>query len=95
MRSVPRSLRNECTATWSAFFAVSGGPVAPEPVHQALARDDGAAVQEQEHEERLLPAASELDRGAVPDDLERSEQPEVRARALVPRHRRKRAVSGR
>jgi hypothetical protein len=72
-----------------------GRPVAPEPVDQALAGDDRVAVQEQEREQRTLPAAPELDLGAVPDDLEWPEQPEVRTRALEPRHRRKRAVSGR
>ena len=54
-----------------------GALLAPEQVDETVGRDDLPVVHEQRREERALPLASEVDRAAVEESLERAEDPEL------------------
>jgi hypothetical protein len=57
--------------------------LAPEGVDQDVARDDLVRVQEQVREQPYLPAGTGRDRLAALDDLDRSENPELRRSPLL------------
>jgi hypothetical protein len=58
------------------------GLLAPERVDEEIARDDLVRVQQQVGEQQRLPSGSERDGAAVVDDLERSQNAEVRGPSL-------------
>jgi hypothetical protein len=53
-------------------------PLAPERVDQAVARDDLVRAQEQAREQRRVPPGAERDGALAVDNLQRSEDAELR-----------------